>query len=76
LRVDLKKGKGGRVWEERMKEEYEGERREFLGVLGKIGRGHGWGLGEMRKRFGNGFLNWFYFDEVQVNEGEEGGIQG
>jgi hypothetical protein len=30
----------------------------------------------MRRRFGNGFLNWFYFDEVQVNEGEEGGIQG
>ncbi|KAK4119578.1 hypothetical protein N657DRAFT_707024 [Parathielavia appendiculata] len=62
--MGLKVGEGGgRQWAEQLKEEYEKERREFLGVLGEIGKRHGWGLQDLRRRFGNEFLDWFYFED-------------
>jgi hypothetical protein len=53
----------GREWVEKMKgEDYKEERVEFLRVLGEIGNLHGWEVGDLRRRFGNEFLDWFYFE--------------
>ncbi|KAK4033533.1 putative xylitol oxidase [Parachaetomium inaequale] len=55
----------GREWVEKMKgEDYREERAEFLRVLGEIGSLHGWEVGDLRRRFGNEFLDWFYFEGV------------
>ena len=55
---------GGRPWVEVLKEEtYKKEREEFKGVMEAIGREQGWTWNDLRKRFGNDFLESFYFDD-------------
>ncbi|KAI9708518.1 MAG: hypothetical protein M1820_003980 [Bogoriella megaspora] len=57
----------GRPWGEKLKgESYREEITEFKGLLGEIGRGHGWTLGDSKRRFSNDFFDGFFFDDVAL----------
>lgn len=52
---------GGKKWEDVLRTEtYVEEIKEFRDVLVKIGKEQGWTLQDLRKRFGNGFLEDFF----------------
>jgi hypothetical protein len=57
---------GGREWVERLKGvDYAEARGEFVALLGEIGKGQGWTVGDLKRRFSNDFFDDFYFDEVK-----------
>jgi hypothetical protein len=56
----------GKPWVERLKSiDYKTEIEEFRGLLGEIGKGHGWTLEDLKRRFSNDFLDEFFFDVVE-----------
>ena len=56
----------GKPWTEKLKtEDYKTEIGEFKRLLAEIGKGHGWKLEDLKRRFSNDFFDAFYFDDVQ-----------
>ncbi|KAJ2903384.1 Oxidoreductase [Zalerion maritima] len=53
----------GKPWAEKLRsEDYKEEIVEFREALAKIGKEHGWKLDDLKERFSNDFLDWFYFE--------------
>lgn len=55
----------GEPWIKKMKDvDYKEEIVEFKKVLSEIGKGHGWTLADLKKRFSNDTFDSLYFDDV------------
>ena len=55
----------GKPWAQVLRDEtYKEEIKEFNGVMDKIGKQHGWTRQDLRERFANDFLEWFYFSDL------------
>ncbi|KAI0011317.1 hypothetical protein F4779DRAFT_238289 [Xylariaceae sp. FL0662B] len=55
----------GKPWADVLKGDiYREEIVEFRNILTAIGKEQGWTLADLKKRFSNDFLDWFYFDGV------------
>ena len=63
---------GGQPWAEKLKSEsYKAEIAEFVRVLAEMGGEAGWTLADVKKRFSNGFFDWFVFEDVVVPQPTE-----
>ncbi|KAM0275038.1 hypothetical protein ACHAQH_007599 [Verticillium albo-atrum] len=58
----------GKLWVNKLKQDYEDEIIKFKRLLAAIGKEHGWTLGDLKERFSNDLFGSFYFDGVSDGE--------